>query len=120
MNLTELEKHDRLVQRLGEIIPGLFTWAAILSPVWLGLVYPQAMVYILTFITLYWSYLAVMNTMGLVVGYPRYKKEMAEDWNKRCLELDFTDLPDKETLPPSLEETKHFILIPCVNEPHEV
>ena len=120
MSLVELEKHDRLIQRLGEIIPGLLTWTVILSPVWLGIIYPQAMVYILTFITLYWSYLAVMNTVGLVIGYPRHKREMAEDWYNRCLELDFNDLPDKKTLPPSLEKTKHFILIPCVNEPYEV
>jgi len=120
MNLTELERHDRLIQRVGEIVPGLLTWAVILSPVWLGLLYPKAMVYILTFVTLYWSYMAVMNTLGLVVGYPRYKKEMAEDWYKRCLDLDFSSLPDKPTLPPSLEELKHFILIPCVNEPREV
>ncbi len=120
MNLTELEKHDKLVQRVGEIIPGLLTWATILSPVWLGIIYPKAMVYILTFITLYWSYLAVMNTIGLAVGYPRYKKEMAEDWYQRCLKLDYKNLPDKETLPATLKDLKHFILIPCVNEPYEV
>ncbi len=120
MNLTDLEKNDKFVQRLGEIIPGVLTWIVILSPVWLGLLYPQAMVYVLTFLTLYWSYLAIMNTFGLAIGYPRYRKEMAEDWYKKCTELDFKSLPDKETLPANLSELKHFILIPCVNEPYGV
>lgn len=120
MNLTDLEKHDRLIQRLGEVIPGIMTWTVILSPVWLGLIYPQAMVYVLTFLTLYWSYLAIMNTFGLAVGYPKYRKEMNEDWYQRYLELDYSSLPEKDTLPASLEDTKHFILIPCVNEPYEV
>ncbi|MFC1756215.1 hypothetical protein ACFLZK_02370 [Patescibacteria group bacterium] len=120
MSSITLEKHDRLVQRIGEIFPGLLTWMVILSPLWLGFLWPRAMVYFLTFITLYWSYMAIINTLGLFVGYPRYKKEMAEDWKARFDELDFSKLPETETLPSSKEELKHFILIPCVNEPHIV
>ena len=120
MSSITLEKHDRLVQRVGEIFPGLLTWMVILSPLWLGFLWPRAMVYFLTFITLYWSYMAIINTLGLFVGYPRYKKEMAEDWKARFDELDFSKLPETETLPSSKEELKHFILIPCVNEPHIV
>lgn len=120
MGSLVLEKHDKLIQRIFEILPGLLTWIVILSPIWLGIIYPRAVVYFLTFLTLYWSYLAVMNTVGLVIGYPKYKKEMEEDWLKRCRELDFNQLPDHETLPKTLEDLKHFILIPCVNEPYEV
>lgn len=114
------ERKDRIIQRLFEIIPGLLTWSVILSPVWLGLIYPRIMVYVLTFLTLYWSYLAVMNTLGLSIGYPKYKREMEKDWFKLCKNLDFSGLPDKETMPKSLQDVKHFILIPCVNEPYEV
>ncbi len=120
MSSITLEKYDKLVQRVFEIVPGVLTWTVILSPIWLGLIYPRAMVYFLTFLTMYWSYLAVMNTVGLAVGYPKYKKEMEEDWNKKCLGLDFSQLPDKKTLPAKLEAFKHFILIPCVNEPYQV
>ncbi len=120
MSSITLEKHDRLVQRAGEIFPGLLAWTTILSPIWLGLLWPRAMVFFLTLITLYWSYMAIVNTLGLVIGYPRYKKEMAEDWLARYNKLDFANLPEPETLPPSKEELKHFILIPCVNEPHIV
>ncbi len=120
MTTIELEKHDKLIQRLFEILPGLLMWITILSPIWLGFLYPQAMVYFLTFITMYWSYLALMNTIGLAIGYPRYKNEMAEDWAAQCHALNFEDLPDKATLPNSLEDVRHMILIPVVNEPYDI
>lgn len=119
-SIIKLEKHDKLVQRFGEMFPGVLTWLFIFSPVWLGLLWPRAMVFILTLITLYWSYMAITNSLGLMIGYPRYKKEMEEDWMARVEELDFEKLPEPETLPPSKDELKHFILIPCVNEPHVV
>jgi cellulose synthase/poly-beta-1,6-N-acetylglucosamine synthase-like glycosyltransferase len=120
MHSVKLEKNDKLIQRIFEIVPGFLAWTVILSPVWLGLIYPRAVVYFLTFLTLYWSYLAIINTVGLIIGYRRHAKEMKQDWLAKCSELDFSQLPDKKTLPPSLEETRHFVLIPCVNEPYEV
>src|SRR4030065_2448921 len=115
-----MTKNEKVIQRFFEIIPGLLTWIVILSPVWLGLVYPRAMVYFLTFLTLYWSYLAVLNTLVLAVGYPKYKKEMSQDWYQNCKEIDVAKLPDKDEITTSLEKIKHFILIPCVNEPYQV
>ncbi|MFC1622098.1 hypothetical protein ACFL13_01800 [Patescibacteria group bacterium] len=115
-----LEKHDKKITRIFEILPGLLTWLTILSPIWLGFLYPRAVVYILTFLTMYWCYMAFMNTLGLVVGYPKHKKEMATDWWVKCQELNFDELLEKDTLPPSLSEVKHFILVPCVEEPYGV
>ena len=120
MSLVELDKHDKLITRIFEIIPGLVMWSVILSPIWLGILRPEIMVYFLTFLTLYWSYIAIVNTAGLMIGYPRYKKEMAEDWLARCKELDFSKLPHPETRPDSLDSVRHFVLIPVVNEPIEM
>jgi len=113
-------KYDKKIFRLLEIIPGFLTWSFILAPIWLGYVYPQAMVFLLIFLTIYWCYLAVKQTAGLVIGYPIYKREMATDWWAECKKLNFTDLPDKDTLPESLAKVKHFVVIPVVNEPPEV
>ncbi|MFZ5424459.1 MAG: hypothetical protein ACOZAO_01545 [Patescibacteria group bacterium] len=110
-------KYDKQVHRLLEIIPGMLTWAFILSPVWLSLIYPEAVVYLLTFITVYWSYLAVKGTLGSIMGYIKYKNELKVDWMLECSKLEFSTLPDKKTLPKNLESIKHFILIPVVNEP---
>lgn len=112
-----VEKNDRLVHRFLEIMLGITTWAFLTSPIWLGIFYPQAMVYILTFITVYWSYLAFRHSIGLFVGYRKYREEMAMDWNLLCQKLNFSELPDKETLPPTLSALKHMIVIPVVNEP---
>jgi hypothetical protein len=115
-----VKNHDRFVTRILEIIPGLGTWIFITSPIWLGLTYPRAVVYITIFITIYWFYLACKGTIGSILGYRKYKSEMSTDWWKKCQELNFAELPDKITLPPSLAETKHFVLVPMVNEPDPV
>jgi hypothetical protein len=115
-----VRKNDRLVTRTLEIIPGLGTWIFITSPIWLGLLYPKAIVYITIFITIYWFYLACKGTLGSILGYKKYRKEMDTNWMDECLKLDFNQLPDKETLPDSLKNTKHFILVPMVNEPDAV
>ena len=115
-----VEKHDKLVGRLLEINLGILTWGLLLSPVWLGILFPEAVVYVLTFLTVYWSYIACVHTYGLFSGYRRYKEEMAEDWYLNCRKLDFSTLPDKKTLPARLEDVRHIIIIPVVNEPEAV
>ena len=115
-----VEKHDKLVSRVLEITLGLLTWSLLLSPVWLGILLPEAVVYVLTFLTVYWSYIAIVHTYGLFMGYRQYKEEMAEDWYLNCRKLDFSTLPDKKTLPPTLEDVRHIILMPVVNEPEGV
>lgn len=113
---------DKILQRLLEIIPGLLTWALILSPIWLGLLYPALVIYILTFLSVYWAYLAVKHFRGLVIGYKMFKKETAIDWAEEYQKLGnrWDELPDKETLPQDIRSVVHFLLIPTYNEPADV
>jgi hypothetical protein len=115
-----VEKHDKKIHRFLESVPGVLTWTLLLSPIWLGIIYPAAVVYMLTLFTVYWSFLSFRHSIGLYVGYRRYKKEMNTDWMAKCKKLDFSQLPDKPTLPSSLRHIKHLILIPMVNEPERV
>ena len=115
-----VENHDRLVHRFLEITLGVSTWSVLTSPIWLGLLYPPAIVYLLTLFTVYWTYMALKHAWGLFVGYRIYRNEMSVDWYLECQKLNFSNLPDKETLPPSLEDVRHLFLIPVVNEPEEV
>jgi hypothetical protein len=46
-----VEKHDKKVQRFLEIVPGILTWSLILSPIWVGLLFPKAI--ILNILTVY-------------------------------------------------------------------
>ena len=112
--------NKNFTKRFFEISLGATTWVLLTSPVWLGLLYPPAIVYLLAFFTVYWFYLAIKHFVGLVVGYQRYTMEIKVDWWEQCKKLNFVDLPDKTTLPPSLADVKHFLLIPVVNEPEEV
>jgi hypothetical protein len=115
-----VKKHENIVYRILEIIPGVVTWAFILSPIWLGLIYPNAIIYLLTFLSVYWAYLAIKSNVGVAIGYKKHKDEMGVNWWAECKKLDFAKLPDKNTLPDKLEDLKHFVLVPAVNEPYEV
>jgi hypothetical protein len=115
-----VEKHDRFIHRSLEITLGVLTWSLLTSPVWLGLIYPPAIVYMLTFLTVYWTYMALRHARGLFVGYRMYQRELYVDWYLECNKLDFAKLPDKETLPPSLGDVMHILIIPVVNEPEAV
>lgn len=113
---------DKILQRVLEIIPGVLTWGLILSPIWLGFLYPALAIYILTFFSVYWAYLAVKHFGGLYIGYKKHRKELTIDWWEECKKLkpNWESLPDKETLPTSLESVVHFLLIPTCNEPADV
>lgn len=104
------------LDRLLMFLPGFLSWSMLLMPLWLGLTFPRAAAFMLTFIAVYWVYLAITHAIGLVRGYRIYKKETAIDWYKQCQELNFTELPNKDSLPNSLKDTKHLILIPTVKE----
>ncbi len=76
----------------------------------------------LTFLSVYWAYLAVKHFRGLLVGYRKHRAELKIDWWQECLKLPngWDQLPDKQTLPDSLASVVHFLLIPTCNEPADV
>ncbi len=115
-----VEKYDKKAYRLLSMVPGLLTWAILLSPLWLGLIAPNLLVFYIVFLTVFWCYMAIRHSYGVIAGYYRHKREMAVDWLAECNKLDFSSLPEPQTLPPTLAAVKHFILIPAVNEPYEV
>ena len=115
-------KHDAILQRVLEVIPGLLTWGLILSPIWLGLLFPELVIYMLTFLAVYWAYLAVKHFRGLYLGYRKHQAELQVDWWNECqkLQVEWENLPDKATLPKDLSSVVHFLLIPTCNEPADV
>ncbi len=116
-NITDQPKAlDMYMHRFFEVIPGILTWTLLLSPFWLGLLAPKILIFYITFLTVYWFYLGFKLAYGVIIGYYRHKKEMSTDWYAACKALDFSMLPDKLTLPSSLDETKLFILSPCYSE----
>ena len=114
------QKNEQKLTRFFEVILGFSTWFLLTAPIWLGLIFPPAIVYVLAFFTIYWFYLSLKHSIGLFLAYKRYRQELKVDWINECKNLDFKKLPDKKTLPPSLDKVMHFILIPVVNEPLDV
>ncbi len=104
------------VDRILMFIPGFSSWLMIFMPVWLGIIAPRIASFILTYLAVYWVYLAGSHVFNLFKGYFKYEKEVAVDWYQKCLALDFSKLPSQEILPKNLNETKHLILIPTVRE----
>lgn len=117
---TFVERYDLQVHRFLEFTLGALTWLVLLSPIWLGIIYPRAVVYLLTFLTVYWCYMAFRHSFGLWKGYHLLKKEQSIDWWEECKKLDFSKLPDKPTLPENLDSVYHLLVIPAVNEPKKV
>lgn len=115
-----VNKHETKIYNFLKAMPGLAIWALLLSPIWLGLLAPELFMLYITFLTVYWAYLAIKHTAGAFIGFKRYKEEIDVDWAAECKKLNFSELPHKETLPKSLGETKHFILIPAYSEPKNV
>lgn len=113
-------KYEEKVQRTLEIIPGLLTWMLLLSPIWIGLIYPSLIIFLLTFLTVFWFYLGIKFTYGAFKGYNIYQNELIIDWFEEVKKLKFKDLPEKETLPKDLSNLKHFLLIPVVNESKDI
>ena len=101
-------------------IPGFLSWLMIFMPIWLGIIYPKGATFVLTFIAIYWLYMAITHAKGLLLGYKKYEKALQTDWLKKVENLDFAELPNKKTLPDSYEELKHILLIPTYKEPFEV
>ncbi len=109
-------RYDKHIQRLLEMIPGFITWAVLTSPIWLGRKYPSILIFFLTFLAVYWVYRAFIHTVGAIIGYRRYQKELLVNWRGECEKLDFSQLPDHEDLPPNFLGLKQLILIPAVSE----
>lgn len=115
-----VHKHEKLIYRLFEMLPGLLVWGFILSPLWLGAFAPRVVIFYITFLTVFWAFLALRHVYGGIVGYQKYKKELTVNWMEECEKLDFGELPDKETLPADLSQVKHFILVPAYSEPRKL
>lgn len=115
-----VDKYDSVLQRIFEIIPGLLLWVLLLVPVWGGYSIPIIVINVLIVLTAYWLYRAIAMFVGLFIGYRIYKKDIKKDWLSECNNLDFSNLPDKDTLPKDTRLPKHLIVIPNYGEDYDI
>ncbi|HEY7589608.1 MAG TPA: glycosyltransferase family 2 protein [Candidatus Limnocylindrales bacterium] len=81
------------LQRVLEVVPGLVTWALILSPLVLSLRVPEVVAWAVLTFDFYWFYKALMLTGSVTVSFLRIRKVMAVDWRTRAFSL--ADLPGR-------------------------
>jgi len=103
-----VKKNEKRTQRLFETIPGVLTWAVLLSPLWLGPFVPTAVAFFLTFLSMFWVYRALVHIVGVFIGYRRFKREVEISWHQKVKKLK------------GFDRLKHLIIIPAVNESYGV
>jgi hypothetical protein len=77
----------RVAQRTLEVVPGLVSWALIVSPLALSFRFPEVVAWFVLSFDFYWLYKAVLLTGSVCVTFARIRRTMAEDWRTRALSL---------------------------------
>ncbi len=103
-----VEKHDHQIHRFLEIVPGVFTWGFITSPIWAGFFFPEIMAYVVIFFALYWFFQSARIGRGIFVSYRQMKKDTARNW-----------LAEAQSYP-DFQKIQHLIIIPNYKEPEHI
>ena len=98
-------KHERLVQRLLEILPGFFSLNLILFPYWGIFIVPNAVAYFILAFNIYWFYQSFQLGITSIISHLRIQASINYDWMG-----DVKNFPDWKKL-------NHIIIIPTYKEP---
>ncbi len=100
-----IEKHEKKVHRLLEILPGVFSWSLILFPFWGSFVIPVVVAYYIIAFDVYWFYRSA-SVMFLALG-SYFKIRAAQRYNWMSDVRDFGDWG----------RVHHIVVIPTYQEP---
>jgi len=98
-------KHDRLVQRLLEILPGFFSWNVILFPYWGIFLVPSLVAYFVLAFNIYWFYQSFLIAITATISHLRMQASINYDWVG-----DLKSFPDAQ-------KVHHIVIIPTYKEP---
>ena len=100
-----IEKHDKKILRLLEILPGLVSWNIILFPYWGVFVIPTTVAYFILAFNIYWFYQSLTIALTATVSHLRIQASMNYDWTG-----DLKSFPDAKRV-------QHIVIIPTYKEP---
>lgn len=80
--------HKWKYTRLFEILPGSIAWFIVLFPIILSIWAPRALAVFMIFFLSYWLIRTIIMSYRMVIGYIKYKKDMALSWRGMLDELD--------------------------------
>ena len=73
-------KHENGFERFLEIVPGLFTWLALTSPIWLSFTLPYAVAYLILIADVYWLLTALKIGALIIIGFRKMEWAKSKDW----------------------------------------
>ena len=100
-----ITKHDRVIHRLLEILPGFVSWNIILFPYWGIFVIPTTVAYFVLIFNIYWFYQSLQIAFTAVLSHLRIQASIAYDW-----------LGDLKAFP-DWKKVRHLVIIPTFKEP---
>jgi len=100
-----LIKHDRVVHRLLEILPGFFSWNLILFPYWGIFLIPNIVAYFILVFNLYWFYQSFQIAISAIVSHLKIQASINYDWKN-----DLKSFPD-------WQKVHHVVIVPTYKEP---
>jgi cellulose synthase/poly-beta-1,6-N-acetylglucosamine synthase-like glycosyltransferase len=99
-----ITKHDRQIQRLLEIMPGVVSWGTILFYFAGSYAIPLYMAYLVILFDIFWFYKSITFAISSLLSYFRIKASQQMDWLGEA--KGFADW----------KKVHHFIIIPQANE----
>ncbi len=103
-----VEKHDKQILRLLEILPGFVSWNLILLPYWGIFVIPTFVAYFVLFFNIYWFYQSLQIAITSIISHTRIQASKIYDWMG-----DVKDFQDWKKI-------KHVVIIPTYKEPFHI
>ena len=100
-----ITKHEKVVMRLLEILPGFFSWNVILFPYWGIFLVPTAVAYFVLGFNIYWFYQSFQIAITATISHLKIQAAMNYNWM-----ADVKGFPDFRKL-------HHVVIIPTYKEP---
>jgi len=98
-------KHDKVIHRSLEILPGLFSWNLILFPYWGIFVIPNLVAYFVLIFNIYWFYQSFTIAITATLSHLKIQATINYDWLG-----DLKNFPD-------WQKVHHVVIIPTYKEP---
>ncbi len=109
-------KHEGGFEKVLEILPGVTTWIALTSPIWLSFALPYAVAYLILIADVYWLLNALRISALILVGYKKTESAKKQNWLKRLKNEYRNEWEDyyQLILVPTYKEAL-YILAPTIN-----
>ncbi len=98
-------KHDRLLQRLLEILPGFTSWTLILLPLWGTFISPTFVAYFILLFDVFWFYKSATFALAAMVSHFKLNASEKLDWVREAKGF------------PDWEKVAHVVLVAAAKEP---